>query len=485
MNPQVDDTLVLGFGGYFQLRMATDPDPTDDPRGMSGYTFALPGEPDFDGILHFQPDEPGVCERDFGGDAFAPRVGVKVVSATLRGAPAPAFVGARITMPDARLVERNGIVVRNDFFALDPVEVRCEKDGVVLVARRDELDPARPGLPIVAADSPMLRRRQPKSWVSPSAEVAAATGLPAPVTDQVLIAIACTRSCLVALLGTTVDPLARAALEVRIHELEIVRRWWDLWQAGPRAADRPACLHARTSGYRLEHRPQRCGAGERDRRRCERPLADRFLARWLGRGRTFRIHPGDLDDTADLVSSRRRHESDMRAGDLIDGRFEIGELIATGGMGRVYVAVDRLEGRSVAVKVIRMSGDVAVERFGREVALMAELRHPASFATLPRQSIRAPISRWSGWRGRTSTPSCARTAAVGQQPPAIRHVGATADHLLPARAGADASRVRATARHRTGGKRDPAWFGRDRRARDWQACRVRARGTAPTRHRSP
>jgi serine/threonine protein kinase/tetratricopeptide (TPR) repeat protein len=66
----------------------------------------------------------------------------------------------------------------------------------------------------------------------------------------------------------------------------------------------------------------------------------------------------------------------MRAGDLIDGRFELGELVATGGMGRVYRAVDRLEGRSVAVKVIRLSGDVAVERFGREVALMAELHHP-------------------------------------------------------------------------------------------------------------
>lgn len=66
----------------------------------------------------------------------------------------------------------------------------------------------------------------------------------------------------------------------------------------------------------------------------------------------------------------------MRAGDLIDGRFEIGELVATGGMGRVYRALDRLEGRSVAVKVIRLSGEVAVERFGREVALMAELHHP-------------------------------------------------------------------------------------------------------------
>jgi len=234
MSRQANDSLVLGFGGYFQLRMATDPDPTDDARGMSGYTFALPGEPDFDGILHFQPDEPGVRERSFGSDAFAPRVGVKIVSAMLRGAPAPAFLGARLAMPNVRLVERNGVVVRNDFFALDPLEVRCEKDGIVLLARKDELDPARPGLSILDADSPMLRRRQPKSWVSLSAEVAAATGLPQPVTDQVLIANRLhRRSCLVELLQTTVDPIARAALEVRINELEIVRRWWDLSQAGP------------------------------------------------------------------------------------------------------------------------------------------------------------------------------------------------------------------------------------------------------------
>jgi len=234
VSAQADNTLVLTFGGYFQLRMATDPDPTDDPRGMSGYTFALPGEPDFNGILHFQPDEPGVWERNFGNDAFAPRVGVTVASATLRGAQAPAFVGARLSMPNVRLVERNGVVVRNDFFALDPIEVRCEKDGVVLLARRDELDPARPGLPIVDADSPMLRRRQPRSWATLSAQVAAATGLAQPVTEEVLIANRLhRRSCLIEVLATTVDPIARAALEVRINELEIVRRWWDLSQEGP------------------------------------------------------------------------------------------------------------------------------------------------------------------------------------------------------------------------------------------------------------
>jgi hypothetical protein len=226
--------LELTFGGYFQLRMATDPDPTDDPRGLSGYTFALAGEPDFDGILHLQPGEPGVWERDFGGDSFAPRVGVKVTAAVRNGVPVPGLVGAEVSLPGARLVERNGLVVRNDFFALDPVLVRLSQNGAVLLERRDELDPARPGLPIVAADTPMLLRRQPARWVMNSAQVAAATGLPQPVTDRALIDNRRARqACLAALLENTQDPTSRAALEVRIRELSILRRWWDLSQIGP------------------------------------------------------------------------------------------------------------------------------------------------------------------------------------------------------------------------------------------------------------
>jgi hypothetical protein len=228
------NTLVLTFAGYFQMRMATDPDPTDDPRGMSGYTFALPGEPDFDGILRFQPNEPGVFERSFGTDAFAPRVGVKVVNAVLRGMPAPGLVGAAFSLPNARLVERNGLVVRNDYFAIDPVLVRLEQNGALLLERFDELDPKRPGWRIVYADSPMLLRRQPASWVMNSVEVAAATGLPQPPTNDVLIQNRLYRqSCLIELLAQTTDPVARAALDVRIRELSIVRRWWDLSQEGP------------------------------------------------------------------------------------------------------------------------------------------------------------------------------------------------------------------------------------------------------------
>ena len=43
--------FFINFAGFFQIRLPTDPDPTDEKRGVSGYTFALAGEPDFDRIL--------------------------------------------------------------------------------------------------------------------------------------------------------------------------------------------------------------------------------------------------------------------------------------------------------------------------------------------------------------------------------------------------------------------------------------------------
>ena len=46
--------LVLEFEGWCSLRLPTDPDPSDEPRGISGYTFAFAGEPDFDRVLNLQ-----------------------------------------------------------------------------------------------------------------------------------------------------------------------------------------------------------------------------------------------------------------------------------------------------------------------------------------------------------------------------------------------------------------------------------------------
>ena len=46
--------LQFEFSGWFQCRLGTDPDPARSGRGESGWTFALPGEPDLDGVIRFQ-----------------------------------------------------------------------------------------------------------------------------------------------------------------------------------------------------------------------------------------------------------------------------------------------------------------------------------------------------------------------------------------------------------------------------------------------
>jgi len=49
--------LVIGYEGYFACRIATDPDPTDEPRGMSGYTMALAEEDPLDQAIRLQIDD--------------------------------------------------------------------------------------------------------------------------------------------------------------------------------------------------------------------------------------------------------------------------------------------------------------------------------------------------------------------------------------------------------------------------------------------
>jgi hypothetical protein len=49
----VIDGVSLSFEGNFQDRLATDPDPSNDPRGHDGSTRALEGESDLDGIIRF------------------------------------------------------------------------------------------------------------------------------------------------------------------------------------------------------------------------------------------------------------------------------------------------------------------------------------------------------------------------------------------------------------------------------------------------
>jgi serine/threonine-protein kinase len=65
---------------------------------------------------------------------------------------------------------------------------------------------------------------------------------------------------------------------------------------------------------------------------------------------------------------------------VLAGRYSLGELLGSGGMGRVYLATDRLTERSVAVKVFTAPGGArgrdAFRRFVKEARTTGQLHHP-------------------------------------------------------------------------------------------------------------
>src|SRR3954449_7188798 len=69
----------------------------------------------------------------------------------------------------------------------------------------------------------------------------------------------------------------------------------------------------------------------------------------------------------------------MVVGDLVADRYELEELVGTGGMSSVFRAHDRLLDRKVALKVLHeqyMADEDYVERFRREARAVAALSHP-------------------------------------------------------------------------------------------------------------
>jgi serine/threonine protein kinase len=86
-----------------------------------------------------------------------------------------------------------------------------------------------------------------------------------------------------------------------------------------------------------------------------------------GSGRNF-------DDQASAVGVR----NDPLVGTILDDRFEIEEVLGTGGAGVVYKAKQLRVNRHVAIKTIRMQvdSDVIRERFQREINSLCVLNHP-------------------------------------------------------------------------------------------------------------
>jgi diguanylate cyclase (GGDEF)-like protein len=80
------------------------------------------------------------------------------------------------------------------------------------------------------------------------------------------------------------------------------------------------------------------------------------------------------------VSTPDPQQKDRRIGLVLDGRYEITEFIARGGMGTVYKAIQKPLGREVAVKILtvkrKRDASAFQERFFLEASLCARLTHP-------------------------------------------------------------------------------------------------------------
>ncbi|MCA9649814.1 MAG: protein kinase [Myxococcales bacterium] len=94
--------------------------------------------------------------------------------------------------------------------------------------------------------------------------------------------------------------------------------------------------------------------------------------------------PEDADETlAPRSSSPATHgatalagEATLRPGALFAGRYEIQALLGTGGMGSVYRVRDTKLDEVVALKLLTLHGEHAVERFVAEVRLARRVTHP-------------------------------------------------------------------------------------------------------------
>lgn len=203
--------LTIHYEGYWQCRQATDPDPSKDPRGASGYTFAIGAENDFDQVIRLQRDEIPVQDfRESWPPPFLPEshahhragpdaenFGVFVSKVELDGGPwLPAekdLKGAKVRWLPAgdprrgpRFELRNTITFHPGnnsgiFMPIIPFHLLIEGPGGLRMGRDDPLVQGRPHEAIwQIADSSVYARRCPREFFSDADEALMAIGMSTP-----------------------------------------------------------------------------------------------------------------------------------------------------------------------------------------------------------------------------------------------------------------------------------------------------------------
>jgi len=178
-----DLNLELQFEGFFQCRLATDPDPPSETRGVSGYTFALANESDLDQVIHLQKDEIAACDFREPFPPYlkceSPQFGVFVRQVLRNGVPDPGnvFTGASVRLlRDAKFEIRNQIVAdgSNQLIpVIAPFEIDIRGRNGAVLRRFDPLDPAHPDLQIWQLKPEQYERRVPVNFFVTGSEALA------------------------------------------------------------------------------------------------------------------------------------------------------------------------------------------------------------------------------------------------------------------------------------------------------------------------
>jgi hypothetical protein len=172
--------LELYFEGWFQCRLARDPDPSDEKRGISGASFATVYEPDLDRIIRLN-DAVATRAMYLPAGHQVPHVGVSVKSVYIDGQKIVThpLLGARVDLLDDPVFQAlNGVFSTPGYEIIDPFHISISRENIRL-SRRDLWDPTQPDLTMydMPLDSPFLARRQPVSQESRSVDVREATGI--------------------------------------------------------------------------------------------------------------------------------------------------------------------------------------------------------------------------------------------------------------------------------------------------------------------
>ncbi|HKH46787.1 MAG TPA: hypothetical protein VKM72_19185 [Thermoanaerobaculia bacterium] len=184
-NERFAKLLELQFEGFFMCRIATDPDPTNEQLGVSGYTMALVRESPLDQVIRLQADDDFVKKNlRAPAEQMGIKIGVDVKNVQYDGKPYEPGFAALLDAPvslegknppfDGPIFDsRNNIVGSDDnmMFVVNPFDLVIRGKGVTLRAV-DYLNPAQPDQKIWQIEDPNTYvRRLPSQFTSSSTQV--------------------------------------------------------------------------------------------------------------------------------------------------------------------------------------------------------------------------------------------------------------------------------------------------------------------------